>query len=339
MEFRQDEVDRRLAEAAQWRIRLAEDDERTPVEFEHWLTDPENRAAWQQVWHSWEILGDLAQAPAMLGARDAAIADAERARKSLAGPARTRRWAGLAAAMVLIGLAGYGSYVWLNKPDDYSTAVGERRVITLADGSKLSLDTDSEVTVRYRPHERALHLLKGQARFDVAHDKTRPFYVVAGSQKVIATGTAFNIDMANQKVLVTLIEGRVVVVDASTDTSMGVGAGRTVLKSGQQLAWGSGGRPEVSRANIARATAWTSGQIVFDDEPLTSVADRVNRYGGPQVVILDPAVGAMKISGVLNAGDTLGFVEIVTHYLPVQASSEGPNTIALRGQPGKAGAL
>ncbi len=65
----------------------------------------------------------------------------------------------------------------------------------------------------------------------------------------------------------------------------------------------------------------------------------MNRYGGPQIVILDPAVGAMKISGVLNAGDTLGFVEIVTHYLPVRASSEGPNTIALRGQPGKAGTL
>ncbi len=250
MEPRQDEVDRRLAEAAQWRIRLAEDDERTPVEFEHWLSDPENRDAWQQVWHSWEMLGDLARAPAIMNARDAAVADAQHARKSLNDRPRARRWAGLAAAVALIGFAGYGSYVWLNKPDDYSTAVGERRVITLADGSKLSLDTDSEVTVRYRAHERALHLLKGQARFDVAHDKKRPFFVIAGSQKVIATGTAFNIDMANQRVLVTLIEGRVVVVDESADTSRRLWAGHTELKSGQQLAGSSGAPPEVSRANI-----------------------------------------------------------------------------------------
>ena len=108
---------------------------------------------------------------------------------------------------------GVGSYTWLNRPDDYQTAAGERRVVTLADGSRLSLDASSEVTVQYRKHARDLHLLKGQARFDVAHDKSRPFSVVAGNQRVIATGTAFNIDMAGPKVFVTLIEGHVVVVN------------------------------------------------------------------------------------------------------------------------------
>jgi transmembrane sensor len=69
---------------------------------------------------------------------------------------------------------------------------------------------------------------------------------------------------------------------------------------------------------------------MFDDEPLSSVIERVNRYGGTQIVIADSRVGDMKISGVFNAGDAMGFVEIVTHYLPVKAVSEGPNTIALQ---------
>jgi transmembrane sensor len=78
---------------------------------------------------------------------------------------------------------------------------------------------------------------------------------------------------------------------------------------------------------------------MFDDEPLSSVVERVNRYGGTQIVIADPQVGAMKISGVFNAGDALGFVEIVTHYLPVKAVSESSHTIALQSQAKKDGTL
>jgi transmembrane sensor len=215
----------------------------------------------------------------------------------------------------------------MNRPDDYRTAIGERRVVTLSDGSKLSLDADSEVTVRYGKHDRSLHLLKGQARFDVAHDKKRPFSVVAGNQKVIATGTAFNIDIAGPKILVTLIEGHVVVLknDGTAEWSRAV-----ELRAGQQLKAAPAAAPQIAPANIQRVTAWTVGQLMFDDEPLSSVIERVNRYGGTQIVIADSRVGDMKISGVFNAGDAMGFVEIVTHYLPVKAVSEGPNTIALQ---------
>jgi transmembrane sensor len=267
-----------------------------------------------------------------MAARQAAVADARQARSQRL---RSRMFA--LAASLLVGLTAAGSYWWLAGSDDYRTAIGERRVITLADGSKLSLDADSEVTVHYGKHERSLHLLGGQARFDVAHDKSRPFSVVAGNQKVIATGTAFNIDMAGPRVLVTLIEGHVVVVN-ETEGGGPASLPRTIeLKAGQQLTAGPAAAPRILPANVQRVTAWTIGQIMFDDEPLSSVVDRVNRYGGTQVVIVDPEVGAMKISGVFNAGDTLGFVEIVTHYLPVKAVSEGPRTIALESTPKKNG--
>lgn len=335
-----DVTDDRLAEAASWRLRLSEADTVTLPEFESWLELPGNRAAWEQLSRSWDYFDQIAQSPEMMSARKAALADAEAAR-SRARARRTVRLVGSIAALLLVALLGGGSYWWLNRPDDYRTAIGERRVVTLSDGSKLSLDADSEVTVRYAPHSRALQLLKGQARFDVAHDRSRPFSVVAGNQEVIATGTAFNIDMAGPKVLVTLIEGHVLVLRADGGNSLPTGPGPGVIElhAGQQLAAGAATAPQVLPANIQKVTSWTVGQLVFDDEPLSSVVERINRYDRTRIVIADPAVGAMKISGVFNAGDVTGFVQIVTHYLPVKAVASDSATIALESAPKKNGAL
>lgn len=328
-----------LAEAAAWQVRLAEAGLRSSPEFEAWLQDSANQAAWAQVSRAWNYFDGVSQTPEILAAREAALNDARRA-SAAARPALVRRLAGLAAAVLMVGVLGSGGYWWSNRPSDYSTAAGERRVVTLSDGSKLSLDADSEVTVRYGKNERSLRLLKGQARFDVAHDKTRPFSVIAGRQKVIATGTAFNIDMAGPKVLVTLIEGHVVVLDEYSEDGAAPARPKVIeLKAGQQLSAAPSTPSEVAQANIQRVTAWTIGQLMFDDEPLSSVIERVNRYGGTQIIITDPKVGAMKISGVFNAGDVVGFVEIVTHYLPVRAVTEDPHTIALESQAKKDGAM
>jgi transmembrane sensor len=247
-------------------------------------------------------------------------------------PQRLVRTLSRAAAVVLLaGLAGGACYWWLSLPDDYRTQAGERRVVTLEDGSRLSLDSNSEVTVRYAARQRSLKLLKGQARFDVAHDRSRPFSVVAGNRKVIATGTAFNIDMAGPKVLVTLIEGRVVVVNAEEDGAAQILTGLPIeLRAGQQLAVSPNAVARVTSVSLPRVTAWTAGQLIFDNEPLASVIERVNRYSDTQIVILDPGLGDLKISGVFNAGDAQGFINMVTRYLRVRAVTEDAHTIALQ---------
>jgi transmembrane sensor len=319
-------------------VRLTEDGVTSSPDFETWLRDPANQVAWNQVSGPWEFFDQVAHAPEMVAARHQALEDAQRTDGRLSRPALIRRWAGAIAAALVIGVVGTASHWWLTRPDDYRTAAGERRVVTLSDGSKLSLDAESEVTVHYEKHARILHLLQGQARFDVAHDKQRPFSVAAGTQKVIATGTAFNIDMAGPKVLVTLIEGRVLVLDESGDAPPG--RPKIIeLRAGQQLSTAPSAAPAIAQANVQRVTAWTIGQLMFDDEPLSSVVERVNRYGATQIVIADPKVGAMKISGVFNAGDVAGFVEIVTHYLPVRAVTENAHTIALQSETKKNGAL
>jgi transmembrane sensor len=335
-----DAEDRRLAEAARWQMRLAEADIHSTPDFEAWLREPGNRAAWEQVSAPWDYFDHVAHDPEMIAAREAALGDAKRAGIPVETSRSFRPWAAAIAAALLIAMTG-GGYWWSNRPDDYRTAMGERRVVTLVDGSRLSLDSDSEVTVRYGSHARDLRLLRGQARFDVTHDRARPFSVVAGKQKVIATGTAFNIDMAGPKVLVTLIEGRVLVVDENDGSATTPASPPHVveLRAGQQMTTGAAGAPAIVPVNLQHVTAWTVGHIMFDDEPLSSVVERVNRYGGTQIVIADPQVGAMKISGVFNSGDVLGFVEIVTHYLPVRAVSEGTGTIALQSDAKKNGAL
>src|SRR3546814_14300232 len=100
--------------------------------------------------------------------------------------------------------------------DLYRTVLGERRVVTLADGSTVSLDAASEVRVAYSERARELALVRGQARFDVAHDPRRPFAVQARDQRVVAPGTAFNVDLFGPQVLITLIEGHVPVLDATS---------------------------------------------------------------------------------------------------------------------------
>jgi transmembrane sensor len=239
--------------------------------------------------------------------------------------------------MLVVGLLSLSGYRWLTGPADYETALGERRVITLSDGSRVSLDSNSEVTVKYTANARLLNLLRGQARFDVAHNVERPFSVVAGDQKVIATGTAFNIDLSGPKVLVTLIEGHVVVVDEATNKPAVVTASvpppvsrTTELKAGQQLAALPAAVPEVEPANIKRVTAWTTGQLMFDNERLLDVVARINRYTDKPISIDDPKVGAMRISGVFNTGDVTGFVAIVTQYLPVEAVSDSEGNVTLK---------
>ena len=324
-------ADVRLAEAAAWRVHLTEIDADTTAEFEAWLANPANTQAWAYVSHPWDYLSRQAHEPELVAARQAALGDAKRASRRHMPPISRRRAVGAIAAVLIAGVTFWGGVQWLQRPDDYRTAPGERQIISLADGSKISLDASSEVTVRYTKNSRELHLLQGQARFDVAHDVERPFSVLAGSQKVIATGTAFNIDMAGPKVLVTLIEGHVVVLD-ETVRSSAITLNRpssVELKAGQQLAAVDTAPPAVEPVDIQRVTAWTNGQVIFDNESLSSIVARVNRYTKTQVVISDPKVGAMRISGVLNAGDVGGFVDIVTHYLPVRAATNDAGDIAL----------
>ena len=319
--MRDEDAMRRLAEAAAWRVRLTEDDIETTEAFEAWMAEPANVAAWDQVQSPWRQVGEKATSPELMALRAGALARARRRglRWSGMGP---RIAASLAAVLLVTGVVG--GWRWYEaRPQDYRTMLGERRVIPLADGSKVSLDSGSEVRIRYTKDARKLELLAGQARFDVAHDVQRPFSVTARDQTVVATGTAFNVDLLGRKVLVTLIEGHVVVLRAPPRRLIPTAALRAPapaveLEAGEQLIAAPAAPPLIQEANLERATAWESGQLAFKDEPLSSVAERVSRYSA-QPVEVAPDAADLRVSGVFKAGDVTSFVDIVTSYLPVRA--------------------
>lgn len=323
----------RLAEAAAWRVRVAENDPQGSPELAAWIAeDPRNAAAWKQVQDPWGLFGEHAASPEIIELRCRALAHAHEAGRGRW--VRSKRFAiahRLALASILVVATG-GLFLWSQQPDVYSTRAGERRVVTLADGSQVALDSRSELKVRYSAHARELTLTSGQARFDVAHDVERPFSVVADGHKVIATGTSFNVDLFGPSLLVTLIEGHVVVSSEPTfsrPANIDSQIDRIILDAGEQVVFSPQAPPSVAHVNLGQATAWENGEVVFENDPLTVVVERINRYARHDVVIADTQTSELRISGVFHTGDIDGFVGTITSYLPVRADKGADGTTRL----------
>lgn len=331
-----------LVVAARWLARLHEEGVASTPDFEAWRArSPEHELAWRHTVGPWRYLGEQASSPELITLRSQAL---ERARHE--GRARwhdRRPWllrppALAAAAALIVGVGA--ALIYLGQlPSTYRTQMGERREVRLADGSSVALDSDSEVSVRYSRHARELVLMRGQAHFDVAHDIERPFSVEAGDRKVIATGTSFDVDLLGAELTVTLIEGHVVVLDRDKDNRAGAGADwpqdGVKLDAGERLVTAAHTRAETSggtsveRVNLQRATAWQAGQLVFDDEPLGTAVERVNRYSRIKLLVKDPRAAALRFSGVFNEGDTKAFIDTVTRYLSLQARPEPDDSVEL----------
>ena len=344
---------RHLEQAVAWRLRLAESRSETSHELEEWLAaDVRNTAAWCKVQSPWEILGDHSTAPEIIHLRRAALAYASGTESGSRSRLRlNRRIAafGVGAAALILALGSALFWQSQHHFDVYRTKAGERRTETLSDGSEITLDSNSEVRVRYSKHSRELILANGQAVFNVAHDVLRPFSVAANRHEIVATGTAFNVDLLGSQLLVTLLEGHVIVMPHDGDKdgaqpgadSPGTASSpesRITLDAGEQLVIAPRLVPRITRVNVDHAVAWEKGRLVFQDEPLASVVRRVERYSAHPIVIADESTAELRISGVFHEGDIQGFVSTVVSYLPVHAEQEGDGSIRLGSAPTSAAA-
>lgn len=325
------ERQKRLEEAAGWRLRLKRDPSlEFAADYVAWSADLDNAEALNAVKAGWEAAGEAGQSPELMEMRRQALARIRAAgekRRGLRAP-----WLRVAAAIVVVCLLGGGLLqVLLSQPITYVTEIGERRVVPLPDGSHVSMDSDSKILVDYSKTQRALTLNRGRARFDVAHDTDRPFTVTAGTETVVAVGTSFDVEKLGDTVLVTLIQGQVVVKSQQTATTRTLSKPKpsVSLTAGQQLVADHDATPAVSSADLQLAAAWEAGHLVFRDEPLDQVVARINRYTGHPVQI-DPAVSHIRISGVFNAGDISSFVSALTAYEPVQATTTASGGILLQ---------
>jgi transmembrane sensor len=322
--------DERLEQAVEWFLRVRSESARIEdlSELRRWIDENAiNALAYQQVSATWGAFDEHASAPEIVVGRRDALLDSRRAgpHGSASGriasatlrnaPALTL-WA--LAACLVIAIAAGAWWILLPQSTVYSTALGQQRTVVLADASVVALDAQSRVRVRYTDKERAVSLEQGQARFTVAKDLLRPFRVRARDQTVVALGTEFDVELISRTVRVTLIEGHVAVADAGQQGRAATGKPFVELTAGQALSVHDDGRSTVVDVDLNRATAWRRGKMFFDNEPLSSAVERINRYARQQVEV-DPAVAAFGVSGAFNAGDTDAFIDAVTNYFPVEA--------------------
>jgi transmembrane sensor len=315
-----------MEEASLWNERLASE---PALEFSEpflsWRAMPGHAEALRAVERSRAALSVIATDPQVLALRGAALARIGQSRNKRS-PRRGVLLGAFAACLLIACVAG-GYLFLLQGAAAYVTDIGERRVVVLSDGSRLSLDSDTQIDVHFSKAARLLTLERGRARFDVAHDVTRPFLVSAGDRTVIAVGTSFSVERLGPKVLVTLIQGRVVIKDTGP-TQKAAPQPAVSLIAGEELVAVAEKPPSVAAVDLKQAAAWEAGRLVFKDEPLSEAVDRINRYTQKPITIA-PAVASLRISGGFNAGDVGSFVAAVTSFFPVQATTTEDNGILL----------
>lgn len=305
-------------------------------EFRLWRQTPGNREAYAAIEAIWSKTGRLRSDPDMDEAVSAALARTRRRRPgaALLGALKSRPVTsfGAAAIAALVVLAGVQ---WLQARSVYSTGIGEQRLVRLDDGSRVRLDTQTQIKVRFNQDARRVVLEQGQAFFDVAHDTDRPFVVDAGTADIQAIGTRFDVRRDDGKVQVILVDG-VVEVRATASVSSAGPQQRWTLKPGEQL---TTGRDVVAPkpVDVTAATSWTDGRITFRAVPLTTAIAEVNRYSDQKVELDAPLVGAILVSGVFNSGDTDAFVAAVSDLHGLRAVHQPDGAIRLTAAPAPEG--
>jgi transmembrane sensor len=320
-------MDPRLEQAVDWHARLQGDaDQAVWLEFTAWLeADPTHRAAYDQVEDLWRQLDGVAAAPGTKQAPEQRVVDFASRRRTSNPPANlSRRWfmggsAVAAAAVLAVTLVGRRNDVPL--PEIYETAPGQRHTVRLADGSTVTLNSGTRLTVALSEQQRAVVLEKGEALFDVAKDPARPFTVAAGERLVTVVGTAFNVRHLDQSVTVTVARGLVDVGDRD-------GGGKVRLIPGQQVSAGVG-KPLGPVVNVdpASVTAWREGRLVFDQVPLAQVLAELSQHY-PLPMRAEGTAAQLRFSGVLRLEADQGAVlATLQSLMPVAVRHQGDSFV------------
>lgn len=319
--MRQEPTDTVNEEAIAWFVRTHSDQRTLGDEdrFAQWLKqDVRHAEAYARVEKAWRAAGPDITARPLVSERQ------EGKNKRL----WTRWRTSLAAALVLLTMSAYlVSDIGGIRAGTFTTSSGQLRTLRLADGSVITLNTRSEVTVKLASHLRLVRLTRGEARFQVAKDATRPFIVDADSAQVRAVGTVFDVRVSPQHIAVTLVEGKVQITSAPL---LGAVPAPTLLTAGERFSLDTvGGEHRIETVNLARASAWINRQLIFDATPLAVAVDEANRYLPAPIAIDDPSVRNIRVSGVVRAGNVASFVATLESSFPVRAVTHADGSLGL----------
>lgn len=325
------------AEAAVWVTRL-HGPERSPQmesDFRAWQAQSEmHREAFEKCTDVWIDVGRIKLSSAY------ETMAAQKSSRWAAGSSSPHRWiVGAAITGVVATCLVAGQRWW--QAGLFDTDVGEQRVLTLDDGSRMRLNTDTQVRVSFDNRQRTVTVRHGEALFEVAKDVARPFVVRAAGSEVVAVGTAFSVrygrDAAGTQgeLAVTLIEGQVNVRPAVEGIEGALAPDKLItMKAGERLRLERAGSvaavtSRMDHPNVEEVTAWQRSEAVFDATTLADAVAEMNRYSRTPIVLVDGlAQSNLRVSGLYRTGDNAGFANAVARLHGLRVSNE-PGRLAL----------
>ena len=222
-----------------------------------------------------------------------------------------------------------------SKQAAYETGIGEQQTVTFQDGSQTRLNTDTRIVIDFNDRYRKVHLVQGEALFEIVSDKSRPFLVYAGANVIYTLGTAFSVKLLEDQVEVTIREGRIQIRplpdNAQKHPDRYPANHSTILKAGQAVVINEKVRhlKDIEAAEIDRKLAWSKGLIIFSGEPLSHVVEEISRYTTVKFIITDPELSRLRIGGRFKIGETAALLEILESVFGVDISRAGNNLVYL----------
>lgn len=287
--------------------------------------------------------GAMAQSPFFAGKVRANASPSDIQTDIQTAPSRLRRtlMTGALAACALLAVASvFTAYLQPADTPMYRTAIGGLATVPMSDGSKITLNTASEITVQVTSAERRVHLKEGEAFFDVTKDPTRPFVVYANGQRIIAVGTKFAVRLKPDEVQVTVTEGQVRLeqkpsllgkLDVFGTRASEASANSVPLLTPGTVAHAKEAAVALEQqpvAELEHALSWRSGYVVLRDAYLSEAVAEFNRYNERQLVIADDSLSEIQIGGNFQASNLDGFVRLLEEGFALEAQ-ERDGRIAL----------
>jgi transmembrane sensor len=323
-------------EAAQWFTRMQSPDVsiQQTIQWQSWMNeDPAHAEAYRRIEETWLRFENFPR-PALLNSRlvaeddyDGSIPVAEwNARKGRTRPRVFAIAAGIALACVAAGILAIA--LTLTRGEILETRTGENRSILLADGSRVVLGGNSQLRFHLGDRKRSMQLLRGQAFFEVARDAKRPFVVAAGQASVEAVGTEFDVTRNADRIVVSVLEGRVAVhpeqplIDLPwlKELAQRPRGPAGTLDAGLRTTVAVSGIGPSETANAASITGWQQGRLSFDNEPLRYAVEAVNRYSQLQIEIVDPRISDLRVSGTAIGERSEGWISSLETAFDIKAT-------------------
>ncbi|MBA6390893.1 FecR domain-containing protein [Colwellia sp. BRX10-3] len=236
--------------------------------------------------------------------------------------------------------------LWVGMPNDvhknsYATLIGQQMDATFDDGSIIHLNTNTHIETEFSDNKRIIKLVKGEALFEVAHDPNRPFIVYAGDRLVQAIGTKFVVHLKSEDIQVTVTDGKVkmskvalntTLTDINDLTNTAIQKDDVYIIKGEKVVVTQDKTPTltfIKAENMARELSWLNGKLIFVNEELSDVIEEINRYVEIEIVLNDPTLHDIPISGRFDLKDSEALIEAIELSFNMKSERIGSNKVLL----------